>query len=307
MSALAMKSLCTDAAKGSGKEADAKKQREAGDIAFELRKDEAKARESVAAYEASLAADPNQPEVRIKAARALYLLADGHWRLADKEEEMLAGFERGMAHAAAALQLVNPAFRRKVCTGSAIPDAIASLDQASVAPIYWYATHLGKYGLAKDMLEVLANKDMIFAVMGALRRLQPTYYFHAPDRYLGGYYTKVPFPKGDLPMAFNHFRASMKGAPNYFATYNLVAEMYAPRVVSIIDPRASACVVGAPKIAEDAAAPRYHPCRALFEKLLGFVQDNKPELIPELAAEQALEQEKAKRLMAEIDTYFPPL
>ena len=304
LSAMAMKALCTEPAKGTGKADEAAKQALAGDAAFELRKDEAKAREAVAAYEASLAADANQPELRIKLVRVLYLLADGYYRLAEKEDEMLDAFERGVTNAGAALQQVNPSFRRKICSGGPIPEAIATLDRASVAPMYWFATHVGKYGLAKDLLEVLANKDMIFAAMDALKRLNPSYYYHAPDRYLGGYYTKVPFPKGDLPTAFQHFRLSMKGSPNYLATYNLVAEMYAPRVIGLIAPKSERCVVDSPKLAE---AGKYHPCRAFFEKLLRHVLDAKPEILPDLAPEQAVEQEKAKKLLAEIDTFFPPL
>jgi hypothetical protein len=137
--------------------------------------------------------------------------------------------------------------------------------------------------------------------------LAPSYCYFAPDRYLGGYYTKVPFPKGDLPLAFQHFRASMKGNANYFATYVLVAEMYAPRVQGLIDPRSERCVVGAPKIADTAPAPKYHPCRAFFEKLLKTVSDGKPEVIPEIAPEQTVEQRKAANLLKEIDTFFPEL
>ena len=307
LSALALKALCGEVPKAAGSAEEAKKQREAGDAAFDQRKDPAKAREAIVAYEASLAADPAQPDVRIKAARAWYLVADGYDRLAEKDDDMVAGFERGMAHAALALGQVNPSFKRKVCTSAGIPETIATLDRASVAPAYWFSTHLGKYGLAKDLLEVLANKDFIFAVMDQLRRLNPSFYFYAPERYLGGYYTKVPFPKGDLPMAFTFFRASMKGNPNYFATYVLVAEMYAPRVVGLIDPRSERCVVGGPKIADDAPAPKYHPCRAFFEKLLKTVIDGKPEVIAELAPEQAVEQRKAANLIKEIDTFFPPL
>ena len=154
LSAMAMKALCSEPAKGSGKADEAVKQAAAGDTAFELRKDEAKAREAAAAYEASLAADANQPDVRIKLARVLYLLADGYYRLAEKEDEMLDAFERGMTHAGAALQQVNPAFRRKICSGAPIPEAIATLDRASVAPVYWFATHVGKYGLAKEEAEL---------------------------------------------------------------------------------------------------------------------------------------------------------
>lgn len=306
LSALATKALCADADKVDVRPEEAKKQAAVAEALFAQRQDPAKAREAIAAYEASLAADPNQVDLRVKLARLYYLVADGYDRLAGKEDEMVEGFEKGMAHTGAALGQVNPSFKRKICSGSPLPEAIATLDKASVPAAYWFATHVGKYGLAKDMLEVLANKDMIFGVMERVRGLEPEYYNFAPDRYLGGYYTKIPFPKGDPAKAFQYFKASMHGAPKYFATYNLVAEMYAPRAVSAIDPRSTKCVVGSPKLPPDAPKPKYHPCRALFEQMLHAVMSGKNEL-PELAAEQAVEQEKAKRTIKEIDTFFPEL
>ena len=306
MSALATKALCADVEKAETHADVAKKEAAAGEALFAERADSKKAREALATWERSLAADANQPELRVKLARLYYLVADGYDRLAENDDAMVEGFEKGMAHAGLALGQLNPAFKRKICSGAPLPEAVATLDKASVPAAYWFATHVGKYGLAKDMLEVLANKDMIYAVMEVLRKLVPDYFFFAPDRYLGGYYTKVPFPKGDPAQALQHFMASRRGAPKYFATYNLIAELYAPRAISAIDPRSTQCKVGAPKIAAEAPAPKYHPCRALFQEVLKVVLEGKNEL-PEIAAEQAVEQEKAKKLVKELDTFFPPL
>lgn len=307
LSAMATQALCSDPQKGTGNAEEARKQAAAGDAAFAQRKDVAKAEEGVKAYEASLAADPNQPAVRIKVARLYYLLADGYWRLEGdaKEDAMVEGFLKGMTHAGAALGLVNPALKRKLCSGAKPEEVAAAMDKTAVEPMYWFSTHLGKYGLAKDIVEVLTHKDLIFAVMTTLQKLEPAFFYHAPDRYLGGYYTKVPFPDGDPARAFAQFRESLRGSPNYLATYNLFAEMYAVKVKSRVDPRAAQCLPNAKPVAADQPAPKVHPCRSLFEKLLRHVLDAKADVIPEIEAEQLVEKKKAAKLMEEIDTFFP--
>ncbi len=64
--------------------------------------------------------------------------------------------------------------------------------------------------------------------------------------------------------------------PNYFATKVLYAELYATK-------------------AED---------KALFTKLLNEVISGKPDVLPDLIAEQKIEQEKAKRLLAQTNEIF---
>ncbi len=305
MSGMAMRSLCAEAPAGNGDKAVAAAERRAGEAAFAQRKDWGQAAAAIDHFEKSLAADADQPDVRLLVSRAYYLFADGKYRFDEEDDKQLDAFKKGALHAARAVRGLNPAFVRKVCGNAPADEAVAALDRRTVPAAYWFMTHLGKYGLAKDLLEVLANKDMIFAVMATSKRLAPGYFHYAPDRYLGAYYTKVPFPKGDMPKAFEQFRLSMRGAPGYLATYNLAAELYATRASRKIDRRASRCVVGAPLVDADSAVAA-HPCRLLFQKLLEHVLQASADQLPDLEAEQLIEKEKAKRLLEDIDTYFPP-
>ncbi|MBM4343027.1 MAG: hypothetical protein FJ100_06585 [Deltaproteobacteria bacterium] len=307
LSKMASSVLCADLPAAEGDAEAGKRALGEAEALFAARGDAAKAEAGLEAFDKALAADPGNAAARIKAARLYYLVADGYHRFAgeSKEPAMIAGFERGMAHAAAALAVTSPVLKRKICSGAPMADVVASLDERAVEPIYWFCTHMGKYGLAKDLLEVLSNKDLIFAVMAKLQAIKPDYFHFAPDRYLGGYYTKVPFPDGDLARSFAHFSASIKGAPNYLATYTLMAEMYVIRAVNKVDPRARVCAIGAKKIADDAPDPAVHPCRTLFESLLATVKNAKPDAVPDLAAEMAVEKRKAEALLKDVDTYFP--
>ncbi len=307
ISKMASNLLCADLAEPVGRPDEAKTLAATGDAAFLARQDSVRARAGIEAYEKALQADPKDTAARVKLSRLLYLVADGYDRLQGeaKEADMIAGFERGMAHSAAALAVTSPTLKKKICSGAPMAEVVAAIDDRAIEPIYWFCTHMGKYGLAKDLLEVLSNKDLIFAVMGKLQSLKPDYYFFAPDRYLGGYYTKVPFPEGDLARSFVHFSASIKGAPLYLPTYTLMAEMYAVRAANKVDVRATKCAIGAKKIADDAPAPAMHPCRSLFESLLNTVKNAKADAIPEMQAEALVEKRKAEALLKDVETFFP--
>lgn len=303
LSKVATLAMCSDLPTASGKPEEAKAKLEAADTAFLQRGSLAKVSEAVAAYEGALAIQPTNVAARIKLTRLYYLAADGYMRMAGEEQEetMVETFELGMKQAGFAVGLVNPALKKKVCGGAPLEEVLATMTAETVEPLYWFATHMGKYGLAKDLMEVLANKELIFGAMDKIHKLNPQFYYNAPDRYLGGYYSKVPFPDGDPARSYAHFSASIKGSPKYLATYVLMAELYAARFSTKIPEDASKCAPGAPKAVE---APKVHPCRTLFEKLLGSVLKADPKAIPELEAEQLLEQQKAKKLLEQVDDLF---
>lgn len=306
LSAQVTRSLCEEVPASPHQPDEATAQAAIGEALFAARQDPAKAREAIGAWERSLATDGSQTALRIKLARLYFLVADGYERLAGNDDAVVDGLQKGMAHAGIALGQTNPAFKRKVCSGAPLAQAVATLDRASVPAAYWFAAHVSQYGRTRGVFEWLANKEMVCMVLETIRRLQPDYFYFAPDRDLGSYYSKTPLPKGDLDKALTCFLSARHGAPQYFATNNLIAELYAPNALDTIDPRATRCRAGSPKIGADAPMPRYHPCRALFLEALQGVLESKNEL-PEIAAEQALEQERAKRLVKELDRFFAPM
>lgn len=249
-----------------------------GDAAWEQRAEETQLRMAIGSWEKALAIDPSRADLRVKLARAHYFLADGHLRFdEEREEEMVQHLRMGTDQAELGLGQKYPAFASKFCSRQPFSVALQQLDKGALGAMYWYATNLGKYALATSIVEVLNQKDRIEAMMGLVKTLEPGFFHFAADRYFGAYFTKIPFPSGDLEKSKRHFQASIEGAPYYLATKVLLASMNAAKGGD----------------------------RALFKQMLdevvAFDLDSRPDLKPENAAEQR----KAKDLLDEIDIYFP--
>lgn len=249
-----------------------------GDKSWPKRGIESELRKTIQAWEKSLRLKPNQPDLRVRLARAHYLLADGHLRFdEDLSEQMATHFEKGANHAELALGQKYPEYRSKYCARRPTKVVLQTLDKGAVPAMYWFSTNLGKYGLEKSLVVVLNEKDRIKAMMDLIEELYPDYFFAGVYRYLGSYFTKIPFPGGDLPKARTKFEKSLALAPNYIGTNVLFADLYAIK-------------------AKD---------KALFKRLLETVLNADANVVPELAPEAGIEKRKAKELMDEIDVYFP--
>ena len=143
----------------------------------------------------------------------------------------------------------------------------------AVPAVYWYATNLGRFALATSLVEVLNQKDRIKAMMDLVHQLDPGYWYNAADRYLGAYYTKIPFPSGDLKTSAGYFERAIDAAPQYLASKVIYAQMNLAKAGN----------------------------RELFKKMLDDVIAFDVSQAPDLAPENTAEQEKAKHFLADID------
>lgn len=249
-----------------------------GDEHWEKRGDEAELRQAVEKWSQAVAVDPSRADLRVKLSRAHYFLADGYLRFDDtKQEEMVGHFQSGTDQAELALGQKYPKFRSKFCSNQPFKAALATLDNGAIPSMYWYATNLGKYALATSIVVVLNQKDRIKAMMEMIQTEDPAFNYYAADRYFGAFYTKIPFPDGDLPKSAEYFQKSIDQAPQYLASKVLYADLNATKAGN----------------------------RELFKKLLEEVLAFDIESAPEIKPENAAEQRKAKDLLAEIDVYFP--
>jgi len=262
---------------------------ESGDIAqvekdaadaWDGRADLAKARAAVDLYDKAIRIDPARSDLRIKGARAHYFLADDHlWFDKNVKGDDKAGDEMASHYKAAAnlaemsLGQKYPGFRSKYCARQPFQTALEQLDKDSVPAMYWYAASLSRYALMTSLVEVLNQTDRIKAMMDLIQRLQPDYWYFAADRYLGAFYTKIPFPTGDLPLSSKHFDYAIANAPQYLATKVIYAEMNATKAGN----------------------------RELFKRLLEEVVAFDVSKAPEIAPENEAEQKKAKYYLEHID------
>lgn len=243
----------------------------AGDAAFALRDDRAQLELAIGKWQEAVALKDDDYETYEKLARAHYLLADGwlYFEQNDKKPQFLATYEKGFQYAERGMRARYPAVDERLSAGIDLKDAAQLIDKAGIGLLYWYATNLGKWGNAQDITVVLEYKDRIYAVMEHVFELDPQFFYGAADRYFGAYYSIAPsFAGGDLDRSWNHFQTTMKIEPRYVATYNLIAEFYAPKK-------------------QDGA---------LFDQMLDKVLAAPDDIIPELTAETKIEKRKAELL-----------
>lgn len=259
-----------------------------GDQLFEQRLERAKVEAAIARWEEALtlqsaAADEAARrqavgDVYTRLARAHYLLADGFVRFdgEDVEEQMQAAYDKGVTAAEKALYAYSGEYQKAVAAGTPREKAIELLGPEAHGALYWYATNLGKWAVIEGIGEALGQVDTIKAMVERLERDDPSFFHYAPYRYFGGYYTKLPFPGGDLEKSKQYFEKAIANAPNYLGTRVLYAEMYAIK-------------------ADD---------EALFREQLQIVLDTPADADPSIEAENQLEKKKARLLLDDIGEHF---
>jgi exonuclease VII small subunit len=252
----------------------------AGDTAFAARGDRAQLEASIARYEEALKLKDDDVATYEKLARANYVLADG-WLFFDpaQKDAMLKTYEKGYQAAERGMKALSKDVEQRLNAGVPLKDAAQLIGKDGIALLYWYATNLGKWGNAQDITVVLTHKDTIFAVMSQVYDLDTQFFYGAADRYFGAYYSIAPsFAGGDLDKSWDHFQKTMRIAPDYPATWNLIAEFYAPK----------------------------RQDEKLFDEMTQKVLDLPGDAIPELAAEIAIEKRRAEALRKrKADGEFP--
>ncbi len=239
--------------------------------AWSARDDGAKLKEALALYE-KIAANSGTRATYSRLSRGHYLLAAGHLK---KEEDILAAHHKGAGYGERILGL-RPEFLTCI-KDSKDYECLNVCKKEDVPGIYWAYGNLGKWSVLKGFTTVVKNKSKLKAFVDAAAKLDPTFYHGAPDRGLGAYYAKAPsFAGGDLVKSKIHFDKSLALAPNYLGTKVLMAEYWTVKKQD----------------------------RKLFEKLLKEVIAADPNIVPDIAPIQKIEQRKAKKLLTQAEELF---
>jgi hypothetical protein len=246
--------------------------------AWAERGDEAKLRVAIAKWEEALAMNGGSLEEWSALSRGYYFLADGHLSFDEsKQEEMLATFEKGTRAAERGLVAASPAFATRMREGARIEETLNLFDRTAVPALYWRSTNLGKWASAQGFATLLSYKDEIRAVMSRCLELDANYFYGAPHRYFGAFFSRAPaYAGGDLAKSKEHFEASLAIEGRYFATHVLFAGDYAVKAQN----------------------------RAVFTEHLNLVINGDPNALPDVAPENVVEQRKARDLLARADEIF---
>jgi len=171
--------------------------------------------------------------------------------------------------------------------GAKHADAIKLAPKEAVPAMYWYSTNLGKWAAGKGFATVLKYKDDIKATMDHVKALDEMYFYAGPWRYFGAYEARTAgIAGGDLGRSKEDFQKAVQMAPNYLGTKVLWAEFL--------------CV----KQQKDEDGDGQNDGKVQFKKLLDEVIAADANVDPDIAAENAIEQQKAKKLLAKIDDLF---
>jgi tetratricopeptide (TPR) repeat protein len=212
-----------------------------------------------------------------KLSRAYYFLADTHYNLANRKDDMQKTYKKGLEAGEQALVLAAPDFAKMMREGAKVEAAVKVIPKEAVPSIYWYAVNLGKWARLEGMAVILYHKDKIKAYMERAHELDAGYFHAAPPRYFGGMFAVAPaFAGGDLKKSEESFLKSLEMAPNYLATKVLMAELLMTKKQD----------------------------RATFEKLLKEVIAADEKLIEDVVPENTMEKKKAEALLAKVEDLF---
>jgi tetratricopeptide (TPR) repeat protein len=248
---------------------------EKGDAFWKEREDRAKVDAAIAAWEEAARLDPTRADIELKLSYAYFFLADAHLRWADDKDALLSAYDKGTDAGERAIRLSSPEFAEKIKNGVSWEEAIPSVGKDGLAAMYWYATNLGQWALLDGFTTILSMKDRIAAIMSHCQELDETFWYGGPRRYFGVYYTKIPFPSGDLEKSKANFEKALQIAPTYLDTKVRFAESYAVKAqnkdlyVKLLNE-----VVAAPDDANPDIVPEARNSKRKAKQLLDAVDDN---------------------------------
>jgi tetratricopeptide (TPR) repeat protein len=243
------------------------------DALWAERGDGEKLKGALAKYESLLAAQPTNREVAAMLARGWYFYGDTFVT----EDERLAAWDKSISFGKQCIA-GNTEFVKLLEKGDETEATAVRVLTAADAPcLYWTSTALGKWAKMQGLGTTLKHIGTVEAYMKRVSELTPEYFYHAPDRYWGAYFSLIPSFKGqDVNKSKEHFDRSLAGSPNYLPTKVLVADALA---VAKQD-------------------------KALYRKMLEEVIAASPGEDPNCRAENVAAIEQAKALLAQADDRF---
>jgi len=172
----------------------------------------------------------------------------------------------------------NAEFRATIqAQDGSLSDALQRTTTADLAAIYWTAVNLTNWMQDENLLTKLKYVDRVKAYVARLGELDRDFFHGAYYRFQGALLAELPaLAGGDLDESRALFEAAIESSPDNFDNHMLFAEKYAVKA----------------------------DARDLYERELRFVIEADPSALPELAIEQRFEQQRARELLAEIDSLF---
>ena len=195
------------------------------DSMWDQRGDKEKLSETLRLYEQALTTDPTNKHILGRLIRGWYFMGDAH---EGEKSAKMASWDKAISFGNVCLEQ-NEQYKATLLQTNDKGEAVQSISDVSDVPcIYWYASSLGKWAKLNGILQSLKHKPTFVGFMKQVEKLQPDYFYGAPYRYWGAYYSVLPsFAGRDLNMSKENFDKSISIAPEYLGTYLLLADNWA--------------------------------------------------------------------------------
>jgi hypothetical protein len=195
------------------------------DALWAQRGDKDKLAETLSLYEQALSTDTSNKHILGRLIRGWYFMGDAHE--SDKTAKMTA-WDKAVSFGNVCLEQ-NSNYKSTLEQTNNKGEAVKAIqDIADVPCMYWYASSLGKWAKLNGILQSLKHKPTFVGFMQRVEELQPDYFYGAPYRYWGAYFSVLPsFAGRDLNASKENFDKSLSIAPEYLGTYLLLADNWA--------------------------------------------------------------------------------
>ena len=246
-----------------------------GDKSWEKRHEVRHARTAYLFYKKATVLNPDNPELLVQLCRASHFL--GHFietEQAIKDSMFLFGMKTGEKALFLSEEFSATFENAEGDSNTRKMAAIAATPRELVPALYWWSANLGRYLAYKPAMLRLEYQEVVETAMHRILALEPDYYYGAANRFFGALYARIPGI--ELSRSKVYFDLAIENHPNYFGTYTLRAEFYHTKAGN----------------------------REQFHDDLTWVIEADPTVLPDVMAENLLEQEYAKRLLEQEHLLF---
>jgi hypothetical protein len=190
------------------------------------RGDKEKLSEALTVYEQLFAQNPKDKEVAARLVRGWYFYGDAH---ESEIEAKKVAWDKAISFGQICLA-INPEYKAILDKEGKREEAAAALTKEDVPCTYWTASALGKWAKASGLATTLKHIGAAKAFIAKVEELDETFFYYAPHRYWGAYYSGLPsFAGQDLDRSKKEFEIALEKAPEYLGTRILLADYWATK------------------------------------------------------------------------------
>lgn len=221
---------------------------------------------------------PNNPDLRLQAAQALYGYT---YSFIEDEDSLRASrfYQRGLQHAFKALNIAGVAGDLSAMPAEELKQKLSKLNQRAVPALFWTASCWAKWiDMNRNDPARLAELGKAEALMQRVLELDENYYHGGAHLFFGAFYGgRPPMLGGDFARAANHFEKARAVTQGKFLIVDLLQAQYLAR--------------------QQLDRPQFH-------RLLTAIVNAPSDLYPDMALVNAVSQSKAKRMLAQEEEWF---